>query len=94
MTEKQLKKICTACVEYIKSGKADDNQWLHAKKDILNKWHAGKILSAGQIEMIVKMYNMEVHREPVVDIFKAPSPKKCKPKKPKPIHQDYKDLPF
>ena len=95
MDNKQLKKICNKCIEYIQTGKADHNQWLATKKDILNKWAAGYILSTGQIEVVVKMYNNEVHDQPVADIFAATATKK--PNKPKPVEttwEDDGDIPF
>ena len=60
MDTKAINKAAKACIKYIQSGKARNDNWLSTKKDILNKWNAGFILTGKQSEMIVNMYNMEV----------------------------------
>ena len=107
MDTKAINKAAKACINYIQSGKAKNDNWLSIKKDILNKWNAGFILKDKQVDMIINMYNMEVMQFVVIeDLF---SGKVTRPKKPNPIknnkdlanpggmvssQDDYDDLPF
>ena len=99
MDSKQLKKICKACIAHIQDGKANNDQWLSAKVDILSKWDAGYILTDGQISLIVKMFNNEVHRNPVRDITKKAKAKSTPTqaptsKKNKQLKEELDDIPF
>lgn len=83
METKAINKAAKACISYIQSGKAKKDNWLNTKKDILNKWNVGFILTDKQAEIITNMYNMEVMKNTVIeDLF---SGKVTRPKKPKPL---------
>ena len=87
--------ICQQCYSFIQSGYAQDNQWLQTKKDILNQWMADRYLSPGQVDIIIKMYNIEVIGSTIPDTFSSstlyPKKQKSTPRKPPPIDDD---IPF
>ena len=102
MDTKLLKKAANASIAHILSGKASQDQWLTTKKDVLNKWAAGYILSPGQEDIIKNMYNREVIHPHEVELFADTFPGKPKATKEKPakrkalptVDNDGEPIPF